>query len=403
MNPPGARFWERQAPALSRRSFLGAVAGGAIGTRAKGQESGAKAARPEYRGRNVIIIRFGGGARRRESIEPGHTFAPFVAKELAAMGTLFSRMEIAQLEGLNTSHGEGTLNLLTGRYDKYQDVERGFLKARFEAKVPTLFEYLRKEFAVAPHQTLIVNGEDRPDEEFYTFSNHAGFGIDFRSNVLSLYRFKRWLFEQQIAEGGLSDREISERRKQLAKWDRSDPRGRGGESQGLEMQAFWRRWRSHYGDSGRVNPRGDRLLTALALRAMRELRPRLMMVNYNDCDYVHWGYLSHYTTGIAIMDQGIREIHAAVQADPEYRDNTVMIVVPDCGRDSNPMAAVPCQHHFNSRSAHEIFAMLVGPGIARGVVVDRLVQQVDVAPTVGHVCGFKTPHSEGHVLEEAIA
>lgn len=360
-------------------------------------------AAPSFRGRNVILIRFGGGVRRRESIEPATTFAPFLCRDLVSRGTLFPRMEIAQLEGLNTSHGEGTLNLLTGRYDRYQDVENGFLKARFEPKVPTLAEYLRKQYAVAPHQTLVVNGEDRPDEEFYTFSNHAGFGVDYRSNVLSLYRFKRWLFEAEIAEGRLAGSELEERRKQLAKWEQADPRARGRDGQGPEMSEFWRRWREFYGDTGLVNPRGDRLLTALTLRALRELRPRFVMVNYNDCDYVHWGHLSHYTTGVAIMDEGVRELVAAVDADREYRDNTVFVVVPDCGRDSNPLASVPCQHHFNSRSSHEIFALVFGPGIARGVRVDRVVQQVDVAPTVGALLGCRTEHVEGRVLEEAIA
>ncbi|MCC6234320.1 MAG: hypothetical protein IT580_16880 [Verrucomicrobiales bacterium] len=355
-----------------------------------------------FRGRNVIVIRFGGGVRRRESIDSTHTYAPFVARDLAAEGTLFQDVQIAQFEGLNTSHGEGTLNLLTGRYDRYQDVERGFLKARFEPKVPTVAEYLRKAYDVPPHQTLIVNGEDRPDEEFYTFSNHAGYGIDFRSNVLSLYRYKRWLFARQIRENKLTETRVRDLQKQLEKWEKSDPRLRGRDTQGAEMERFWERWREHYGESGLVNPRGDRLLTTLTLRALKELRPRLLMVNYNDCDYVHWGYLSHYTTGISIMDEGIREIWNAVQADPAYRDNTVMVVVPDCGRDSNPLAPVPCQHHFNSRSAHEIFALMVGAGVPRGVLVDKTVQQVDVASTVGHYLGVRVEHGEGRVLEEAV-
>ena len=116
-----------------------------------------------------------------------------------------------------------------------------------------------------------------------------------------------------------------------------------------ELQEFWKRWRLHYGDSGLKNPRGDRLLTELAVRALRELRPKLLMVNYQDPDYVHWGNLSHYTRAIAIIDQGIKELVQTVEADPEYRDNTVFVVVPDCGRDNNPLMPISCQHHFNSK------------------------------------------------------
>ena len=398
---------------VGRRGFLRRVLAGA-GVGALGPLSG-RAQLPEPSagkregtgadptGPRVILIRFGGGVRRREAIVPEHTFAPFLCRNLASRGSLFPRMIIDQQEGLNTSHGEGTLNLLTGRYDRYQDIQNGFLKARFEPKVPTLFEYFRKNFRVAPHETLIVNGEDRPDEEFYTFSNHAGYGIDFRSSVLSLYRFKRWLYERQLADGRLTEAQRRDRLDQLRKWEQADPRSRAHGDPGPALSGFWARWQEHYGESGLVHPRGDRLLTTLALRALKELKPRLMMVNYNDCDYVHWGYLSHYTTGISIMDEGIRELVGAVESDPEYRENTVFVIVPDCGRDTNPMSAVPCQHHFNSKSSHEIFALLMGAGIARGRVVDKEVQQIDIAPTVGRLMGFRVDHAEGRVLEEAWA
>ena len=74
--------------------------------------------RPEYRGPNVIIIRYGGGARRRESIEAGTTYSPFLCHELVKRGTLFKRMEITEMEGIETSHAQGTLFIITGKYDK---------------------------------------------------------------------------------------------------------------------------------------------------------------------------------------------------------------------------------------------------------------------------------------------
>jgi len=395
---------------LPRRHFLrgvlagtGLLAGGGTLTWADSIIDETSKARPDYRGPNVVLIRYGGGTRRRESIDPANTYSPFLCRDLIKRGTLFKNMEIAQIAGLNTSHGEGTLNIVTGKYDKYKDIEGKFLGARFEPKVPTVFEYLRKSFAVPPHQTLIVNGEDRPDEEFYTFSNHFAYGINFRSNMLSLYRFKAWLMRHQVAEGKLNDKEIEKRRKELAKWEKVDYRTKGDDRQGPELEAFWQRWREYYGDTGFVNPRGDRLLTEMTVRAIKELRPRMIMVNYQDCDYVHWGYMSHYTRAVAVMDEGIKQIVSTVEADEEYRNNTIFVVVPDCGRDTNPFADVPCQHHFNSRSAHEVFALLVGPGVPRGVVVDKLVDQSQVAATIGRLMGFKSELAEQRVLEEAIA
>jgi len=387
---------------IPRRTFLKGVAAGAALFPAAPALL-AEPRQPDYRGPNVVIVRFGGGVRRRETIDPEHTYAPFLCHELTKRGTLFKNMEIDSLEGVETSHGQGTLYIVTGKYDRYKDVRGQFLGERFEAKVPTVFEYLRKHFDVPEHQTLIVNGEDRTNEEFYTFSNHHLFGVNYRSNVLSLYRFKTYLLRRNIQAGKWAGKELEKKRRELAKLEAVDYRNTEKNGQGPELTQFWDRWRRHYGESGFVNPRGDRLLTELTIRALRELRPKLIMVNYNDPDYVHWGNMTHYTRGIAIIDEGLRQLVATVEADEQYRNNTVFVVVPDCGRDTNPLAAVPCQHHFGSRSSHEIFGLMFGPGIARGVVVDKRRDQSSIAGTIGHLMGFKAEHSEGPVLAEAFA
>lgn len=378
--------------------------GGPLGALAAGDTAGTR----DYRGPNFVIIRFGGGVRRLETIDPtAQTYAPFFYHKLTKRGTFFPRMELS-CDSCNTSHGEGTLYILTGKYEKFKGIgakmgDTKIFDGRFEAGVPTLFEYFRKEFNVPAHQTLIVNGEDRGDEEFYNFSNHHLFGAQFRSNTLSLRRFKTYLLRRQIAEGKFKAQELPQQQKDLAKMEALDYRHIERAGQGAELDGFWQRWREYYGEKGFVNERGDRLLTELTVRAMRELRPKMIMVNYNDPDYVHWGYLSHYTRGISIIDEGIERLVTAVENDPAYRDNTIFVIVPDCGRDSNPYAAVPCQHHFNSKSSHEIFALFLGPGIAKGVVVDRTVDQIQVAATVGKLAGMPTAKTEGPVLEEVFA
>jgi len=403
----------KDVPHLPRRDFLKTMLAGAgvlaspspllLGDTLR-EVSGSD--KPPYRGPNVIVVRFGGGARRRETIDPQTTYAPFLCHEFVKRGTLFPKMEIdsfTPMVGVDTSHGQGTLYIITGRYEKYKDITNKFLSERFESKVPTLFEYLRKSFDVPDYQTLIVNGEDRTNEEFYTFSNHHLYGVNYRSNTLSLYRYKTFLLRRSIRAGRWEGKELAKKQRELAKLETIDYRDAEPKGQGPELVRFWERWREYYGESGLVNPRGDRLLTELAIRALAELRPKLLMVNYQDCDYVHWGNITHYTRAIAIMDDGLRQLTATVQADPEYRDNTIFVVVPDCGRDSNPLAEVPCQHHFNSRSAHEIFALLVGPGVRRGVVVDKPTDQISVAGTVARLMGFKAEQAESRILEEAIA
>ena len=358
-------------------------------------------ARRAYSGPNVIVVRFGGGVRRTETIAERGTYAPYLRHVLARRGVLIPNMTIAQLDGVDTSHAEGTLNILAGRYLAYRDVSTKFLQQHLEPSQPTLFEYLRKTFAVPAHQALLINGEDRPQEEFFSYGVNKHYGVAYRSEVLSLHRFKVWHLAGKIAAGVGTDKDLATARKALVKLRAKDYRGQGVR-QAPQIEAFWRRWRRHYGDTGFINPRGDRLLTELAVRAIAELQPKLMMVNYQDPDYVHWGNASHYTRAIAIIDEGLKRLVGAVEASPSYRDRTIFVIVPDCGRDANPLLGLPYQHHFNSRSAHEIWALIFGAGIVRGRVLDKAVDQTAIAPTIAAAMGMRATAAEGRALSEVL-
>ena len=382
---------------MDRRTFnLGL--GAAVAATAAPRPAAAK----DYDGPNVILVRFGGGVRRAETIDESATYAPYLRYVLAKRGVFIPDMRIAQLDGVDTSHAEGTLNLLTGRYLAYRDAGSQFLQDRLEPTEPTLFEYLREAFDIPSHQALLINGEDRPQEEFFTYGVNDHYGIAYRSEMLSLHRFKLYKFAQIIADGTADEATLQDAQKQYTSLMEADPRAITPD-QSPEVTAFWARWRAHYGDDGFKNPRGDRLLTALATRALRELRPRLMMVNYQDPDYVHWGNSSHYARAIAIIDDGLQRLVETVESDPIYRDNTVFVVTPDCGRDDNPLMGVPFQHHFNSRAAHETWAVIFGKGIERGNTLDRPVDQSAIAPTIAAVMGFRAGRAEGDTLSSIIA
>jgi hypothetical protein len=383
---------------LDRREFTAGLAAAAVSGTAT---SFSAQAAPAYRGANVVIVRFGGGVRRRETIAAGTTFAPFLSNVLAKRGVLIPSMTIAQLEGVDTSHAEGTLNILTGRYRAYRDAGSRLLAQHLEPTEPTVFEYLRRAFDVPVHQTLLVNGEDRPQEEFFSYGVHRSHGIAYRSEVLSLYRFKLWKLRTRLARGIGSEADLGAARKELQNLERLDYRG-AGPGQAPPIEAMWQRWQEYYGDQGLKNPRGDSALTELAIWALRHLRPRLMMINYQDPDYVHWGNATHYTRAITVIDKGVERLVGAVDADPEYRDRTVFVIVPDCGRDANPLMSVPFQHHFNSRSAHEIWAVLLGPGIAKARVLDKPVDQASIAATIGGIMGFRAHRAEGRALHEVM-
>lgn len=387
---------------LNRRAFNGGVAATVAAT-ATGLHPGiGQAGARAYRGPNVIIVRFGGGVRRLETIAPKHTYAPYLRHGLVPRGVFMPDVRIAQIDGMDTSHAEGTINILTGRYAAWQDAGSVLLQRRLAPSAPTLFEYFRKAFAVPAHRTLLVNGEDRLQEEFFSFGTHRHFGVSYRSEVLSLYRFKLWNLARIVRERLGSDEVLANAEKQLADLREKDPVGRGRKPV-PQIEKFWTKWQADYRDSGLVNPRGDRLLTTLALRAMEQLRPRLMMVNYQDPDYVHWGNASHYTRAIGIIDDGLRQLVQAADSLEHYRGRTVFVITPDCGRDSNPMMDVPFQHHFNTDSAREVWALIFGPGIQRGRELAGPIDQTMIAPTIAGAMGFQAGEAEAAAISEVFS
>ena len=383
---------------MDRRSFSLGLAAGLLAPAPGLAQDTAQGVAPSYRGPNVILVRFGGGVRRAETIDAAATWAPYLRHVLAPQGTFIPDMRIDRLEGVNTSHAEGTLNLLTGRYLAYRD-SSSLLSDRLEPTEPTLFEYLRRAFDLPSHEVLLVNGEDRPQEEFFTFGAGDHYGVDYRSEMLSLHRYKLYRTAVQLAEGDLTDAARAAIEAERTRLLTIDPRGATPEPS-PRVNAFWARWRQDFGDDGLRNPRGDRLLTELATRAMVALQPRFLMVNYQDPDYVHWGNPSHYTRAIAVIDEGLQRLVSLANADPFYAGNTIFVITPDCGRDANPLAEVPFQHHFNSHSAHETWAVIFGPGIGKGVI-DRPVDQSAIAPTIAAAMGFVATRAEGSAIEGA--
>lgn len=355
-----------------------------------------------YKGPNIILIRYGGGVRRRETIDPSHSFSPYMMNVLAPSGTLFSNMTIAQFRGNETDHAQGTINLLTGRYKAYRAEKKETFADILQPTSPTLFEYFRKTYDIPVHESLIINGEDRLQDESMNFAQHRAYGINYRAEFLSYSKYKAYIIQRDLERDDLEDGKRDELINTLAELQIKNLTLPKPQDYPRPIQAFWEKWERFYKDDKRLQPRGDRLSTEIALWALRELQPKLMMVNYQDPDFVHFGIESHYTRGIAEIDRGIQLIMRSVETNPFYRENTVVAIVPDCGRDDNPLMSIPYQHHFSSRSSHEIFALFSGSGIAKNKIITKEVDQISVAATLAKLMNFEAPFTEGPVLEEVL-
>lgn len=171
-----------------------------------------------------------------------------------------------------------------------------------------------------------------------------------------------------------------------------------------ELDAFWAKWTAYYGKTGLVNPRRDHLLVELAVRALHELQSRLMMVNFNDLDYVHWGVPSHYTRrGVTIVDDALRRIYEAAQAAKAYPNRTVFLIMPDCDRYINTLIRLKYQNYFNLESVHHVFSLVVGPGIDQERSADKSAEPCSSETTVAEIMGFPVSTAQEVLLAGVFA
>jgi arylsulfatase A-like enzyme len=134
---------------------------------------------------------------------------------------------------------------------------------------------------------------------------------------------------------------------------------------------------------------------------MRRYTPSLLVVNFSDVEVAHFGSYSMYLAGIRNTDRLIYELWQEVGANSEYRDRTLMVIVPEFGRDpdgSNTNGFF--NHRSNDETCRRIWTMCLGKSIPRPQIVDRPVRLVDLCPSLARWLGCKATESTGGSLAE---
>jgi hypothetical protein len=86
-----------------------------------------------------------------------------------------------------------------------------------------------------------------------------------------------------------------------------------------------------------------------ALASIRKEKPKLLYIAYGETDdFGHDGRYDEYILAAARTDRFIKEIWAAVNADPTYADNTAIFITTDHGRGTLPLET--WKHHASKKS-----------------------------------------------------
>jgi len=90
-----------------------------------------------------------------------------------------------------------------------------------------------------------------------------------------------------------------------------------------------------------------------------------------------------------------------VQANAQYKDKTVMLVLPELGRDGDMNAANGfLNHRSGDPSCRNTWLLAMGSRVHGES--DRLVHHVDVAATAADLLGVKSGEISGSVMRELL-
>jgi len=137
---------------------------------------------------------------------------------------------------------------------------------------------------------------------------------------------------------------------------------------------------------------------------MRQQAPSFLWLTMHDIDVAHTGAYSLYVEAIQRTDRLCADLWNAVQSNPEYAGNTTMFILPDFGRDADFVAGGNgFQHHRTGDAASRTtWMMALGAGVREGVVYDRVVQPIDLVPTLGSLMGFTAGRAQGTLIRELL-
>ena len=377
--------------ALSKRRFL-QLAGISIAGRVLPPVLHAAAA-PDTN--KVIIVTFGGGVRYAETFAPsGQRNIPRLM-ELQPKGFFFRNCSNSGV----LSHFNSTASIVTGNWQRVDDF--GFQPPASA----TLFEAYRKQrrapatdaWTIATNKSFATMG----------WSSDSGFGPSYGANVVLP---KQLLLEavadvvKSKAAQGVADRENVQRRLEELLNEGYEGVGwtifKAGRQLDRQVLATLTRGLVDF-INGPENPTsGDELTFFIAREVMREFSPRLMLVNFWDMDVAHWGSYSLYLQAIAKTDRLTGMLWDEVQSNPQYKDRTTLLVLPELGRDGDVNAANGFLNHRSGDPAcRNMWLLALGAGVPSGET-ERPVYHIDVSTTAAGLLGVRLEGVAGRALKE---
>ena len=333
------------------------------------------------RGRKLLIILFGGGTRSSESVDdPQHQYIPRLWNDIVPKGALFTNMRVEH----KVVHPNSAGSIVTGHWE-WDDLDWTRPVAH-----PTIFEIYRKNrqapdtaaWAFIYASILAGTGE----------SLAAGYGSEYAANVVEPPTIPRATAEQMerkmqyAAATGSSDAQVqavSECAKLARTTSRISMQGLRSKEARAFLDSEYIKWKASTGSTSH-----DAFLAESAIACMKTFAPNVIAVDFGEIDCAHYGSWSRYVEAIRRTDELTWRLFRATEQLEQYRGQTLMLILPDHGRELDRPGHWGFIHHsdfYTDKGADEgcrrVWMAAVGPGVKAGSQIDKPVPITSVAAT----------------------
>jgi hypothetical protein len=146
---------------------------------------------------------------------------------------------------------------------------------------------------------------------------------------------------------------------------------------------------------------GDELTFFMTREIMRKFAPQVLAVAFSDVEAAHFGSYSMHMSGIKTADRLIYQLWQEIEANPDYKGQTTMVVLPEFGRDPDGSSTNGFfNHRANTESTRDTWMMALGAGVDKPQTIERPIRHIDICPTMASLLGCPLLDAQGRKIAE---
>ena len=310
-------------------------------------------------------------------------------------GTIFKEMRSA-----SGGHYGGVNGLLQGNTLASQGLKVKPLN-------PTIFEYLRKHLNLKATDTWLVGSDITNSQPLLNYSLNDEYGVQYGANFIA----PNVIFGNEGVKH-LSNAKVYDEQDELEPMYRTkefldNVWGTVGpglitientEEEKKEIKDFLKYiYENGTNEMPPVSDGGDATTVGYALEVMKWFKPKLTVVNMSTgVDVCHSNFTS-YLRALHRADHSLAHLWDRIQSIPSMAGNTVMIAIPECGRNLEPNAIYDFNDFYafdhSDANTRRVFGMMVGPGVPSNIAVGNennpIGNATDGVLTIADIFGIK--------------